>query len=80
MICSELRDLVDHVLERREICDADVNKLARDILPDGAGSQDVIDVLVALKTEYQTLTGAEWAAAAVSANKATSPESSSQPK
>ncbi len=61
MICSELRDFVDHVMEQREICDADVNKLARDILPDGAGSQDVIDVLVALDRAMAT-PNANWSA------------------
>ena len=61
MICSELRDFVDHVLEQRDIGDADVNKLARDILPDGAGSQDVIDVLVALDRAMAT-PKASWSA------------------
>ena len=61
MICNELREFVDHVLEKRQICDADVNKLARDILPEGASSQDVVDVLVALDRVIAT-PNANWAA------------------
>ncbi len=60
MICNELRDFVDVVLESRQICDADVNRLARDILADGVLCHEVIDVLVALDRAVAT-PNANWA-------------------
>jgi hypothetical protein len=48
MISNELRDFVDVVLEKRQITDEHVQQLAREILPDGAVSHEVVDVLVAL--------------------------------
>ncbi len=60
MIAVNLRSFVDHVLETRVISDADVQFLARDILPDGAMSNEVIDVLVALDRTVET-SSANWA-------------------
>jgi hypothetical protein len=48
MITNELRDFVETILENGKIDDADVNRLARDILGDNLMSHDVIDVLIAL--------------------------------
>jgi hypothetical protein len=48
MITESMRILVDDILDRKQIAEADVQKLQRDILPDGATCQDEIDVLVAL--------------------------------
>ncbi len=59
MIGNDLRDFVEQILETHQICDADVQRLARTILPDGAISHEVIDVLVALDRAVAT-PNANW--------------------
>lgn len=48
MISAEMRDFVDVVLEQRSIGEAEVRRLAREILADGAMNHETIDVLLAL--------------------------------
>jgi hypothetical protein len=60
MISSDLRKFVDVLLEQRAIRDADVQTFARDLLPDGANSHDVVDTLVALDRALKP-TSANWA-------------------
>ena len=60
MISNELREFVDHVLDIRQICDEQVCSLSRTILPDGAISHEVIDVLVSLDRAIRT-PNANWA-------------------
>lgn len=48
MIGHELREFVDHVMDRRVIDDEDVRILQREILHEVALTRDIIDVLVAL--------------------------------
>jgi hypothetical protein len=60
MITNELRDFVEVILEAKKIDDANVNKLARDILGDNLLSHDVVDVLIALDRAVMT-PNANWA-------------------
>ena len=60
MIGNDLREFVDQILETHQICDVDVHRLARTILPHGAISHEVIDVLVALDRAVGT-PNANWA-------------------
>ncbi len=60
MIGNDLRDFVERILESHQICDEDVQNLARTILPHGAISHEVIDVLVALDRAVST-PNANWA-------------------
>ena len=48
MIGHELREFVDHVMDRRVIDDEDVRILQREILHEAVLTRDIIDVLVAL--------------------------------
>ncbi len=48
MIGHELREFVDHVMDRRVIDDEDVRILQRDILHEVVLTRDIIEVLVAL--------------------------------
>ncbi len=48
MIGHELREFVDHVMDRRVIDDEDVRILQREILHEVVLTRDIIDVLVAL--------------------------------
>ena len=48
MIGHELREFVDHVMDRRVIDDEDVRILQREILHEVVMTRDIIDVLVAL--------------------------------
>lgn len=48
MIGHELREFVDHVMDRRVIDDEDVRVLQREILHEVVLTRDIIDVLVAL--------------------------------
>ena len=48
MIDHELREFVDHVMDRRVIDDEDVRILQREILHEVVLTRDIIDVLVAL--------------------------------
>jgi hypothetical protein len=48
MIGHELREFVDHVMDRRVIDDEDVRVLQREILNEVVLTRDIIDVLVAL--------------------------------
>ncbi len=48
MITNKLREFVDVVMEVGQITDADVSRLAREVLGEAIMSHDVIDVLVAL--------------------------------
>ena len=48
MIGHELREFVDHVMDRRVIDDEDVRFLQREILHEVVLTRDIIDVLVAL--------------------------------
>ncbi|SFD03589.1 hypothetical protein SAMN05428997_11642 [Bosea sp. CRIB-10] len=48
MIGHELREFVDHVMDRRVIDDEDVRILQREILHEIVLTRDIIDVLVAL--------------------------------
>ena len=48
MIGHELREFVDHVMDRRVIDDEDVRVLQREILHEVVMTRDIIDVLVAL--------------------------------
>lgn len=48
MIGQELREFVDHVMDRRVIDDEDVRILQREILHEVVLTRDIIDVLVAL--------------------------------
>jgi len=48
MIGHELREFVDHVMDRRVIDDEDVRILQREILREVVLTRDIIDVLVAL--------------------------------
>ncbi|MGX1785104.1 hypothetical protein ACWIGM_00100 [Bosea sp. NPDC055332] len=48
MIGHELREFVDHVIDRRVIDDEDVRILQREILHEAVLTRDIIDVLVAL--------------------------------
>ena len=48
MIGHELREFVDHVMDRRVITDEDVKFLQHDILDDAVLTRDTIDVLIAL--------------------------------
>jgi hypothetical protein len=48
MIGHELREFVDHVMDRRVIDDEDVRILQREILHEAVLTRDTIDVLVAL--------------------------------
>ncbi len=48
MICHELREFVDRVMEKRAIDDEDVKLLQRETLKDCPMSRHVVDVLVAL--------------------------------
>jgi hypothetical protein len=48
MIGHELREFVDHVMDRRVIDDEDVRVLQREILHEAVLTRDIIDVLVAL--------------------------------
>jgi hypothetical protein len=48
MISAEMRDFVDVVLEQRSIGEAEVQRLVRDLLVDGAMNHETIDVLLAL--------------------------------
>ena len=59
MIGNDIRDFVEHILEKHQISDADVQRLARTILPHGAISHEVIDVLVALDRAVAT-PNANW--------------------
>lgn len=59
MITNELREFVEIILENGKIDDADVNRLARDILGDSVLSHDVIDVLIALDRAI-TAPNANW--------------------
>lgn len=54
MVSAELRDFVDAVLEQHSIGEDDVRKLARDILNNGAMSNETIDVLFALDRAVPT--------------------------
>ncbi len=60
MISSDLREFVELLLEKRSIDDGDVRKLTRELLPDGAQSHDVIDMLVALDRALKPA-NANWA-------------------
>jgi hypothetical protein len=48
MMNNALRRFVEDVLDRRQINEDDVKHLHREVMPEGAASQDEIDVLVAL--------------------------------
>ncbi len=48
MIGHELREFVDHVMDRRVIDDEDVRILQREILHEVVLTRDIVDVLVAL--------------------------------
>lgn len=48
MVGHELREFVDHVMDRRVIDDEDVRILQREILHEAVLTRDIIDVLVAL--------------------------------
>ena len=48
MIGHELREFVDHVMDRRVIDDEDVRILQREILHEVVLTRDIIDILVAL--------------------------------
>jgi hypothetical protein len=48
MMNNALRRFVEDVLDRRQINEDDVKHLHRDVMPEGASTQDEIDVLVAL--------------------------------
>ena len=48
MIGHELREVVDHVMDRRVIDDEDVRILQREILHEVVLTRDIVDVLVAL--------------------------------
>jgi hypothetical protein len=48
MVRTELRNIVENILDAKQITDADVTALSQDILAEGTITQEVIDVLVAL--------------------------------
>jgi hypothetical protein len=48
MMNNALRRFVEDVLDKRQLDEADVKRLNQEVMPDGAASQDEIDVLVAL--------------------------------
>jgi hypothetical protein len=48
MMNNTLRRFVEDVLDRRELDENDVNRLHQEVMPEGAASQDEIDVLIAL--------------------------------
>jgi hypothetical protein len=60
MIKNELREFVDTILDKKMIDDADVQRLARDVMPDGAMNAEEVDVLVALDRALKPA-NANWA-------------------
>jgi hypothetical protein len=59
MIGHELREFVDHVMDRRVIDDEDVRILQREILHEAVLTRDIIDVLVALDRAVADKSGSD---------------------
>jgi hypothetical protein len=60
MISNDIREFVEYVLDKRQISDADVQKLSYELLGDRVISHEIIDVLVALDRTI-TAPNANWA-------------------